>query len=65
MDKIRLLSLFVSYAALLFLVLGLIKPWMMLWWEDVQNRRKVIKIYGTVAILFYLIYVGLGFMPAA
>jgi len=62
MDKVRLLSLFVSYAALLFLVLGLIKPWMMLWWEDVQNRRKVIKIYGTVAVLFYLIYVGLGFM---
>lgn len=65
MDKVRLLSLFVSYAAVLFLVLGLIKPWMMLWWEDVQNRRKVIKVYGTVAILFYLIYVGLGFMPSA
>lgn len=64
MDKVRLLSLFVSYAALLFLVLGLIKPWMMLWWEDVQTRRKVIKIYGTVAIIFFLIYVGLRFMPA-
>ena len=65
MDKVRLLSLFVCYASLLFLILGLIKPWMMLWWEDVQNRRKVIKIYGTVAIIFYLIYVGMGFMPAA
>ena len=65
MDKVRLLSLFVSYASLLFLVLGLIKPWMMLWWEDVQNRRKVIKIYGTVAVIFYLIYVGMGFMPTA
>jgi hypothetical protein len=65
MDKVRLLSLFVSYASLLFLLLGLIKPWMMLWWEDVQNRRKVIKIYGTLAVVFYLIYVSLGFMPIA
>ena len=65
MDNVRLLSLFIYLASVLFLVLGLIKPWMMLWWEDVQNRRKVIKIYGTLAVLFYAIYVGLGFMPGA
>ena len=63
MDKVRLLCLFICYASLLFLGLGLIQPWMMLWWEDVQNRRKVIKVYGTVAVIFYVIYVGLGFMP--
>lgn len=65
LDKVRLLCLLVSIAAVLFLLIGLIRPWMMLWWEDVQNRRKVIKIYGTVAILFYAIYLGLKFMPAA
>jgi hypothetical protein len=65
MDKIRLLCLFVTYACLLFLILGLIKPWMMLWWEDVQNRRKVIKIYGTLAVIFFVIYIGLGFMQGA
>ena len=62
MDKVRLLCLFVSLASLLFLLLGLIKPWMMLWWEDVQNRRKVIKIYGSVAIVFYAIYIGLEYL---
>ena len=65
MDKVRLLCLFICYAEVLFLVLGLIRPWMMLWWEDVQNRRKVIKIYGTLAIVFYAIYIGLGFIPGA
>ena len=62
LDKIQLLCLFVSLASLLFLFLGLIKPWMMLWWEDVQTRRKVIKIYGSVAIVFYLIYIGLAYL---
>jgi len=62
LDKVKLLCSLVSLASLLFLVLGLIKPWMMLWWEDVQNRRKVIKIYGSVAVVFYLIYLGLGYL---
>jgi len=62
LDKVKLLCSFVSLASLLFLCLCLIKPWMMLWWEDVQNRRKVIKIYGSVAIVFYLIYIGLGYL---
>jgi len=38
------------------MVIGLFKPWAMLWWEGVQNRRKVIKLYGSVAILSYLVY---------
>jgi len=63
MDNVRLLCLFVSLASILFLVIGLVRPWMMLWWEDVQNRRKVIKLYGTLALTFYLIYLGMGFMP--
>jgi hypothetical protein len=65
MDKIRLLCLLVSAAAVLFLLIGLIKPWMMLWWEDVQNRRKVIKIYGSVAVVFCVIYLVLKFIPIA
>lgn len=32
----------------------------MLWWEDVQNRKKVIKLYGGVAVLFFVIYLLLG-----
>ncbi|MBS1682313.1 MAG: hypothetical protein JST48_11425 [Bacteroidetes bacterium] len=65
MDSVRMLCKFISYASILFLIIGLIKPWMMLWWEDVQNRRKVIKLYGITAAIFYLIYLGLGFTPGA
>jgi hypothetical protein len=28
----------------------------MVWWEDVQNRRKVIKIYGGVALVSFAVY---------
>jgi hypothetical protein len=56
MYHVRLLILLLSLTSFLFLVLGLIKPWMMLWWEDVQNRRKVIKLYGTSGLFFLVIY---------
>lgn len=56
MDYVRLLMLLIALTALLFLLLGLIRPWMMLWWEDVQNRLKVIKLYGSIAAVFFLIY---------
>ena len=52
----RLLILLLSLTSFLFMVLGLIKPWIMLWWEDVQNRRKVIKLYGTSGLFFLIIY---------
>jgi hypothetical protein len=53
------LFLYLTLASLLFIVIGLWRPWAMLWWEDVSNRRKVIKVYGTIAILFYAIYWGI------
>ncbi|MFM8741621.1 MAG: hypothetical protein ACKOC0_15670 [Cytophagales bacterium] len=60
MYQVRLLCLFIGYAACLFLVLGLFKPWLMLWWEAVQNRMKVIRLYGFIAAVFFLIYWLLG-----
>jgi hypothetical protein len=33
----------------------------MLWWEDVQNRKMVIKLYGTATLLFTVLYFILGF----
>ncbi|MFM8913771.1 MAG: hypothetical protein ACKOE6_12780 [Flammeovirgaceae bacterium] len=60
MYHLRLLCLFIGYAASFFLVLGLFKPWIMLWWEDVQNRMKVIKVYGSIAMMFYFLYWLLG-----
>lgn len=56
MYHVRLLILLVSITSFLFMLLGLIKPWIMLWWEDVQNRRKVIKLYGTTGLSFLIIY---------
>lgn len=60
----RLLCLLLTLTSLLFLAIGLVKPWMLLWWEDRQNRRKVIKVYGSVALFFYLLYWLLAFIPA-
>ncbi|MBX2968968.1 MAG: hypothetical protein KF803_06335 [Cyclobacteriaceae bacterium] len=59
MDNVCLFFLLMSLASLMFMVAGLFKPWLLLWWEDVQNRRKVIKVYGSVALLSYVVYLSL------
>jgi hypothetical protein len=56
MEFVRRLFLYVTILSMLFLVIGLFKPWMMLWWEDIQNRKKVIRVYGTAAVVSYLLY---------
>ena len=62
MHYVELLILFLTITCVLFMVIGLIKLWAMLWWEDVQNRSKVIKVYGTLAIVFGLVYYGMKFL---
>jgi hypothetical protein len=59
MDFIQRFLLYLAFIALLCLIIGLFKPWAMLWWEDVQNRKKVIKVYGTAALISYALYWGL------
>jgi hypothetical protein len=59
MEFLQQLFLYVSFTSLLFLMVGLYKPWVMLWWEDVQNRRKVIKVYGLAAGVSYGLYWGM------
>ena len=56
MHSVRLLLLFLVATCALFLAVGLIRPWTMLWWEDVQNRKKVIQVYGSLTALFYAGY---------
>jgi hypothetical protein len=46
------------------LVLGLVVPWIAVWWEDTQNRRQVIRIYGTGGLLALLMYMALGIVEA-
>jgi len=56
MYYVQLLFLLLSLTSFLFMILGLLKPWMLLWWEDVQNRKKVIKLYGTSGLFFLIAY---------
>jgi hypothetical protein len=42
-------------ASILFLV-GLYKPWILLWWKETQNRRTIFKVYGTIALCSILLY---------
>jgi len=36
---------------MLLLVAGLYKPWIALWWQSTQNRRKVLHLYGSLLLL--------------
>jgi hypothetical protein len=62
MEFIQRLSLYICLTSLVFLLIGLFKPWALLWWEDVQNRRKVIKLYGSIALICYGLYWVLYFI---
>jgi hypothetical protein len=64
MEFIQQLFLYLGFTAVTFLAIGLYKPWIMLWWEDIQNRRKVIKVYGLVALMSFALYIGMKFLPS-
>ena len=36
------------WLSLVLLLLGLWRPWVVLWWLDYQNRLRVIKYYGSL-----------------
>ncbi len=40
---------------LILLIIGLFKPWIVLWWENTQYRLKVIKLYGMIILSVYLL----------
>ncbi len=61
MYYVRLLILYLGLAGALFLLIGLYKPWAVLWWEDTQNRKKVIQVYGTLTLIFFIAYYVLQF----
>jgi hypothetical protein len=56
MDFVIMLFKFLSVIAVIFLLIGFYKPWVMLWWEDIQTRKKVLKVYGSTAVISYVIY---------
>jgi hypothetical protein len=50
-----------AVTSLIILCLGLIEPWWVLWFEAVQHRLKVIKVYGLAALVCW----GLGYLIEA
>ncbi|TRX58656.1 hypothetical protein FNH22_12310 [Fulvivirga sp. M361] len=59
MQVLSNLSAAIALVSFVFMSLGLYKPWIMLWWEDIQNRRKIIKVYGTSTLVFLCIHLFL------
>jgi hypothetical protein len=56
MEFFQRVLLYLALGTLLCLIIGLFEPWIMLWWEDTQNRKKVIKLYGTVTAICFTLY---------
>jgi hypothetical protein len=54
MDFLKLLLQFTAGASGLLMLLGLYKPWTVLWWEHIQNRRKVLMLYGTITLVLWI-----------
>jgi len=55
-ELLRLLLKSIAILAGILLLIGLYKPWVVLWWEDIQNRKKVIKLYGLIALCSFAGY---------
>lgn len=56
MEFTRTVVLYFAVTSALLLAVGLYKPWIVLWWEDRQNRLKVIKLYGTLMAVSLGVY---------
>lgn len=63
MKVVQQFFLFAALTAFLFLLIGMFYPWAMVWWEDIQNRRRVIKIYGSIGLVMFAIYLVLKVLP--
>lgn len=49
MELLSELTLAVAVCSLIAIVVGLVKPWPVLWWRHTQNRKGVLALYGPVA----------------
>ena len=56
MNVIKYFALSVAAISGFLMVIGFFRPWVALWWEPVQTRRKVIKLYGTVCVIAVILY---------
>jgi len=40
----------------LLTLIGLYKPWIVFWWSDFSNRKKVLKVYGTGLVVCWILF---------
>jgi len=55
LEVIHLLSLGLAFASAFLLLLGLIRPVLVLWFMDRFNRLKVIQVYGIATLVFFVL----------
>ena len=55
MELLYYLALIITILDLVLLFTGLYKPWIVLWWMPRQNRKTVLRIYGTAGVLLMLL----------
>ncbi|CAN5457802.1 hypothetical protein BH23BAC1_BH23BAC1_02430 [soil metagenome] len=56
MELVKTLLLYLVIFSGIFFLIGLYKPWMVLWWKAVSNRLMVIKIYGLILVISLIAY---------
>jgi hypothetical protein len=62
LEVLHLLSFGLGIGSGLLLILGLIRPVLVLWYLDRFNRLKVIQVYGIATLLFLGLSLGLQMM---
>lgn len=55
MNSLYLLTKILFWLSFLLLLIGLWKPWVVLWWLDYQNRLRVLMYYGSLMLVFGLL----------
>ena len=63
LEFIRILILWTAIFSCFLVVIGFIRPTILLWWEDTQNRIKILKFYGISAVFLLLAYYITLFIP--
>jgi hypothetical protein len=44
-----------AWLALFTTLVGMYKPWIVLWWVDIKNRKMVLKYYGVAVLVLFVV----------
>ncbi len=55
-EFIQYLLLWTGLFSVFLVIVGLYKPTILLWWEDTQNRIRILRVYGISAIVLLSLY---------